>query len=264
MESNKVNKYIKSSSRVPKGFFEAEASGLKWLSVEGGVKVVQVYDYSDNSLVIEKVEDCGATSQKAYHFGKNLAKMHLAGASHWGYSPAKYSYFGPLSDPVLGVNGKYDGFWDYFLNGRMIPMIEIGIKRRVFNNDDLKEIAAIVDKMANKWSFLDIDKVGRVHGDLWSGNLLWGENEAVLIDPNAHGGHFEEDLAMLELFGCSFYREILQGYNEVNPIRDGVTSKEFRLRRILHNLYPIAGHVVFFGGGYLGQYRQMLGELSKI
>ena len=42
----------------------------------------------------------------------------------------------------------------------------------------------------------------RVHGDLWSGNVLWGADGHVwLIDPAAHGGHPESDLAMLALFG---------------------------------------------------------------
>ena len=44
------------------------------------------------------------------------------------------------------------------------------------------------------------DKPARIHGDLWSGNVMWtadsGQSEAVLIDPAAHGGHREEDLAI--------------------------------------------------------------------
>ncbi|CAM5632178.1 Fructosamine kinase OS=Streptomyces fumanus OX=67302 GN=GCM10018772_19000 PE=4 SV=1 [Streptomyces fumanus] len=43
----------------------------------------------------------------------------------------------------------------------------------------------------------------RLHGDLWNGNVLWGaDGEVRLIDPAAHGGHRETDLAMLRLFGC--------------------------------------------------------------
>ena len=42
----------------------------------------------------------------------------------------------------------------------------------------------------------------RLHGDLWSGNVLWGrDGRPWLIDPAAYGGHREVDLAMLRLFG---------------------------------------------------------------
>ena len=41
-----------------------------------------------------------------------------------------------------------------------------------------------------------------VHGDLWWGNVLFGaDGRGWLIDPSVHGGHPEEDLAMLALFG---------------------------------------------------------------
>ena len=42
----------------------------------------------------------------------------------------------------------------------------------------------------------------RIHGDLWSGNIVWSAEHGTLIDPAAHGGHRETDLAMLALFGC--------------------------------------------------------------
>ena len=44
----------------------------------------------------------------------------------------------------------------------------------------------------------------RLHGDLWGGNVLAAGDgtRPVLIDPAAHGGHREVDLAMLALFGA--------------------------------------------------------------
>ena len=100
------------------------------------------------------------------------------------------------------------------------------------------------------------DRPARVHGDLWSGNVMWtadgGECEAVLIDPAAHGGHREEDLAMLGLFGMTYLRDILEGYQQAHPLKAGWED-----RLTLWRLYPIAGHVVFFGGGYVSEYRSM-------
>ena len=58
-----------------------------------------------------------------------------------------------------------------------------------------------------------------VHGDLWWGNVLFGrDGRAWLIDPSVHGGHPEEDLAMLALFGAVPDR-LLHAYAEVQPLQ---------------------------------------------
>ena len=83
---------------------------------------------------------------------------------------------------------------------------------------------------------------------------MWTADGVVLIDPAAHGGHRETDLAMLELFGCPFLDEVLSGYQSVRRLRDG-----WRERVPLHQLYPLLAHVVLFGGGY-GQQTERRGE----
>jgi fructosamine-3-kinase len=93
-------------------------------------------------------------------------------------------------------------------------------------------------------------EAARIHGDLWSGNLLWDADPAnrvgaVLIDPMAHGGHAETDLAMLALFGCPFLERIIAAYDEVSPLADG-----WRDRVRLHQLAPLLHHCVLFGRSY--------------
>jgi fructosamine-3-kinase len=92
----------------------------------------------------------------------------------------------------------------------------------------------------------DDDVPARVHGDLWSGNVLWTAAGAVLVDPAAHGGHRESDLAMLALFGLPGLDDVVAGYEEVHPLRPGR-----RDRLTLHQLYPVGMHAVLFGGGYV-------------
>ena len=77
---------------------------------------------------------------------------------------------------------------------------------------------------------------------LWSGGRGW------LIDPAAHGGHRETDLAMLDLFGAPELDEILRGYTETAPLAEG-----WRSRVPLHQLHPLLVHVCLFGGGYTAQ-----------
>jgi fructosamine-3-kinase len=234
---------------------------------------VKVLDFGGDYLDIEHIDSVHATAKAAHTFGKNLARLHLSGAPHYGYTPAKYAYFGPLSDPVPGVNSKFDSFKDYFIYGRLLPMLEIGAKRGEFTSGDVLDTKNVLEQYFEQEEESDWANLlpAKVHGDLWSGNLLWAkcqsegeaspstplDTEAVLIDPSAHGGHPEEDLAMLALFGQSHLGEILRGYQEVSPLLPG-----FEKRFTLHNLYPIAGHVVFFGGGYYSQYKSMLDALG--
>ena len=88
----------------------------------------------------------------------------------------------------------------------------------------------------------------RLHGDLWSGNVLWTAHEAVLIDPAAHGGHREADLAMLALFGAPHLERVLAAYDEAAPLADG-----WRDRVLLHQVHPLLLHAVLFGGSYAAQ-----------
>lgn len=74
---------------------------------------------------------------------------------------------------------------------------------------------------------------------------MWTPDGVVLIDPAAHGGQRETDLAMLALFGCPFLDDVVRGYQRVRPLQRG-----WRTRVGLHQLYPLLAHVVLFGGGY--------------
>lgn len=77
---------------------------------------------------------------------------------------------------------------------------------------------------------------------------MWTADGVVLVDPAAHGGHRESDLAMLDLFGCPFLDIIVEGYRSVHLLRAG-----WRDRIGLHQLFPLLAHVVLFGGGYSQQ-----------
>lgn len=111
--------------------------------------------------------------------------------------------------------------------------------------------AAVLDRLADRVAAgaFDTGEVpARLHGDLWSGNVLWTAQEAVLIDPAAHGGHREADLAMLALFGAPHLERALAAYDEATPLADG-----WRERVLLHQVHPLLLHAVLFGGSYAAQ-----------
>ena len=73
-----------------------------------------------------------------------------------------------------------------------------------------------------------------------------GPRRAVhVIDPAAHGGHREVDLAMLHLFGLPHLPRVMQAYDEAHPLADGWED-----RLALHQLFPLLVHACMFGGGY--------------
>ena len=79
-------------------------------------------------------------------------------------------------------------------------------------------------------------------------SVLWPGGQGALIDPAAHGGHRETDLAMLALFGAPYLEEILRGYAETAPLADG-----WRSRVPLHQLHPLLVHACLFGSEYTPQ-----------
>ena len=84
-----------------------------------------------------------------------------------------------------------------------------------------------------------------VHGDLWAGNRLVDKGgRSWLIDPAAHWGHREYDLAMMQLFG-GFGEECYRAYDEAFPLAEG-----WRERIAWHQLPPLLVHAILFGGGY--------------
>ncbi len=68
--------------------------------------------------------------------------------------------------------------------------------------------------------------------------MLWAaDDRAWLVDPAAHGGHRETDLAELALFGGAPHLDaVLGAYQEVYPLADG-----WRDRVPLHQLHLLAG-----------------------
>jgi fructosamine-3-kinase len=86
----------------------------------------------------------------------------------------------------------------------------------------------------------------RLHGDLWSGNVITdGRGQPVLIDPAVYGGHREVDLAMLALFGGLSPR-VVAAYEARTPLAAG-----WKTRTRLWQVYPLLVHAILFRGSYV-------------
>ncbi|OBI58970.1 fructosamine kinase [Mycolicibacterium fortuitum] len=255
--------FVKRNASAPAGFFAAEAAGLNWLAVEGGVPCVEVIDYDATSLTLRRLRSVTPTRQAAREFGGQLAHTHAGGAPAYGAGPEGYDgdgFFGPMSQPLPMSLARKKTWGAFYADERLDPMADLATQW--LNPATRDGIAAVAD-LCRAGAFDDDDEPARLHGDLWSGNVMWTDHGAVLIDPAAHGGHRETDLAMLALFGFPYLDDVLAAYRSARPLREG-----WRGRVDLHQLYPLLAHVVLFGAGYAGQVetatRRVLANVSKL
>ena len=241
--------FVKQHPEAPAGYFAWEAAGLRWLSaVDGGVPCADVVAVDATSLTLRRLDSVTPNAQSAYAFGRQLAVTHDAGADAFGAGPDRWAgpgFFGPLSQPLPMSLQRHRRWGDFYAEERLAPMTELAATRL-----DASTLAAIDSVMGRcrAGDFDDDDRPARLHGDLWSGNVMWTRDGVVLIDPAAHAGHRETDLAMLALFGCPHYDAVLAGYQRVRPLEPG-----WRNRVGLHQLYPLLAHVALFGAGYARQ-----------
>ncbi|MGE2715893.1 fructosamine kinase family protein [Mycolicibacterium litorale] len=251
-----MTEFVKRNPAAPPGFFACEAAGLRWLAAAGGAACVPVIRWDSGSLTLRQLNTVAPTARAAAELGAKLAVTHDAGAEAFGAGPDGWDgpgFFGPLHDPLPMSLTAHDTWGEFYADERLGPMGERAAPRLSASG---RAGLNAVRELCHAGRFDDGDAPARLHGDLWSGNLMWTPDGVVLIDPAAHGGHRETDLAMLALFGCPHLREVLAGYQSVRPLRDG-----WRERISLHQLYPLLAHVVLFGGGYARQTESALEQV---
>jgi fructosamine-3-kinase len=246
--------FVKRRPDAPEGFFATEAAGLAWLREAvpaGGVPVVEVLEAGRHHLTLRRLHPGAASPAAAEDFGRRLAVTHAAGAPfHGAAAPGAggRGWIGPLPMPVHDAPPDGDRRWGpFFAAERLEPYLGRARDRGALDADGAAAVGRVCDGLAAGDPDLTgpEEPVARLHGDLWSGNVVWTPDGAVLVDPAAHGGHRESDLAMLALFGAPYLDRALAAYQEVRPLAAG-----WRRRVGVHQLFPLLVHAALFGAGY--------------
>lgn len=201
-------------------------------------------------MELERLTSTRSSPKAAAEFGQQLANTHDAGADAFGAGPDDWDgngYFGPLSEPLSVSLEHYDSWGSFLANSRLRPMIDLAERSAGLDIRGRQILECVADRLA-AGDFDDDEGPARLHGDLWAGNVMWTKSGVTLIDPAAHGGHRESDIAMMALFGLPYLDTVVDAYQEVHPLVGG-----WQDRVNLHQLFPLLVHAILFGGGYMQQ-----------
>ncbi|MDT8914533.1 fructosamine kinase family protein [Amycolatopsis sp. PS_44_ISF1] len=226
------------------GATAAEAAGLRWLA-EGAAPIPAVHGHDEHWLVLDRIATEPAQERVADRLGRDLAALHAAGAPAFGAPPPgapDRAWIGLA--PMANTPGPRWPEW--YAEHRVRPYVRLARDAGTLSAAE----AAAFDRACHRFASVSgpPEPPSRLHGDLWNGNVLWTRERAYLIDPAAHGGHRESDLAMLRLFGCPQLERVLGAYAEAAPLSSG-----WRERIGLHQLFPLLVHAVLFGRTYAEQ-----------
>lgn len=261
MTPERTDVFRKHDPSAPAGFFAAEAAGLAWLAEAepgGGVPVVDVVEVGDHEITLRRVTPQPPSRAAAEEFGHRLALTHAYGADWFCQPPPGWAgsgFIGPLPLPLIGAQDRASANWaGFYAEHRVLPYLRAARDRASIDPRGVRAVEEVCRRLSEGDEELagPAEPPARIHGDLWSGNVLWSVAGAVLIDPAAHGGHRETDLAMLDLFGLPHLDRVRAAYHETRPLAPG-----WRDRVGVHQLHPLLVHAVLFGGGYGAQATQV-------
>ncbi len=230
--------FIKTHRAPPPGFFTTEANGLSWLRATNTVAIPEVLAVSDDPpfLALEWIDIGHQRSIDDSVLGRSLAQLHKQSFECFGRPDACTT--GSLAVP----NEPTEGWATFFATQRLLPLADIADDRGALPAKGIDGLRHVASKL-EQWQ-LD-EPVSLLHGDLWAGNRVCAANgQSWLIDPAAHGGCREFDIAMMMLFG-GYDETCFAAYNEEYPLQP-----EWQSRIALHQLAPLTVHAIKFGGSY--------------
>lgn len=239
--------FAKTHPHPPTGFFTTEAAGLEWLRAPGAAAVPEVLAVSDGDaehppmLVLEWIDEGPASAHTEAELGRALAALHQAAPATFGREDRRTT--GSRALP----NEPCDTWTAFYGTQRLAPLARLARDSGALGSAAVGGLERLADpnRLARVGGIAE--PPARLHGDLWAGNRLVGAGgRSWLIDPAAHGGHREFDLAMMRLFG-GFGGECFVAYEEAHPVGSG-----WEERVALHQIAPLVVHAVKFGGGYVG------------
>jgi len=221
---------------------EIEGAMLRLLAERSDLPVPAVLHESPDLLILEHIEADGRRSEEGEReAGTMLAALHDVESERFGLE------FDTLIGGLPQRNEPCDSWPAFFRDRRLLDMADQAHQAGRLPTDlrrRIDRLAARLDSILDEGP----DRASLIHGDVWSGNVLWrGGRVAAFIDPGVCYADPELELAFIDLFSC-FGSAFLEAYQHRRPIRPGFSD-----RRPILNLFPLLVHVRLVGGGYVAQ-----------
>jgi fructosamine-3-kinase len=231
--------FVKTRGDAVPGEYAEEAAGLRWLAEPGALRVPRVLDLDERFLALQWVEPGRLGTEGEEELGRGLAALHGAGAPGFGsFAGEQQTRLGSLRLP----NAPAPDWPSFYAERRLAPLARTAHERGALSEAGMQAVERVCGRIGELAG--PAEPPARLHGDLWSGNVLGdADGHPWLIDPWAYGGHREVDLAMLALFGDA--ARTIAAYEEVAPLAEG-----WQERVGLYQLLPLLAHAALFGGSY--------------
>ncbi|MGX9351625.1 fructosamine kinase family protein [Shimia sp. W99] len=206
----------------------------------GGAPVPEVLAAESTLLLLAHVEEASASPAGWRNLGATLSQLHARTGERYGWHE-DYAF-----GAVAICNRRTSNWLGFWADHRLLADLQTLPP----------DIALRLEHLATRLPDLlpATPPPAFVHGDLWSGNVLFDRNgKAWLVDPACYFGHSEVDLAMLHLFAAPpdiFW----QGYGAPDP--------GWRTRLPIYQLWPALVHLKLFGTTYQALVTRLLDTLK--
>lgn len=214
------------------------------------LSIPKIIEQSSTRLTLQFISAEQATPQLWRLLGKGLAKLHTIPQQQFGLDYDNYIGLAPQ------INQLHRRWGECFMSTRLRPQAAMIKNSNVANmvntalHDNYKTVEQLLDESCDTASLL--------HGDLWSGNVMFGDGKVWLIDPAVYYGDSEVDLAMSEMFG-GFSHEFYHSYWQERAV-----SSEYERKKNIYDLYHYLNHYNLFGDSYLSNCERLLSWLYKL
>lgn len=244
--------FVKLNSAASVDMFVAESAGLVEIVNSQTIRAPRPVCFGtagEASYIVMEYIVPGTPGKDSYTtLGQQLAAMHRV----------IHPQFGWQRDNTIGSTPQINtcsGDWiEFWRDQRLGYQLKLATR-----NGYGRQLQSQGDQLLQQFPVLFTDyrpEPSLLHGDLWSGNYaVDSDGNPYIFDPAVYFGDRETDIAMTELFG-GFPAQFYQAYEEIFPL-----DEDYHVRKKLYNLYHILNHLNLFGGGYLGQARQMIDSL---
>ena len=231
------------------GMFENEKKGLLKLNASGVQTPQVIFERSKDNLAFLALEYIPNGNFGNWElFGEKLAVLHMN----------KNEFFGLDYDNYIGslrqINKKENTWKGFYSNQRLLHLTKFAFDEELLSKTDSKKMEKICLKLD---TYIPFTEPSLIHGDLWSGNLIFDQQgKPVFIDPAIYYGHPEMDWAMLSLFG-SYPEAAMKSYSNIIPLENSYFEREK-----IYQLYPLLVHLVLFGKSYYRNISEILNFYS--